>query len=455
MFVGRGLQVLLVVGMIFGCTASGTFECRDDDACVVADVPGRCEANGYCSFPDDDCGSGRRFGDRAPNEIAGTCVPADDTSTGSNITSTSEPSSSGVMDDGGTGSSFGSSSTSDADTSSGSTTTGTNPNLEANYMFVSSTPLMPSESMVDDADALCNTLASDAGLPGTFVAWISDGTTNARDRLRLGNVLAQGWIRTDDRPFTNAIGDLVVGRIWFPPVLDETGTHVGSVPVATATSAQGTRSDACADWTDLTDAPRYQIGLSDNTFPRWTSSSLRRCNAPAHVYCFGVDRVETVVFEPPEGRLAFVSANTVSANAGLTGFDEECMATASGAGLAGEFMAVAATTEAPALARFDLSGQPWVNALGVPLTFENAPLSNVIRLDASVGYLVDGTATGSGYWAGSEDISLAATNRSCADWSMIDATANAWVSESAQTVDWFGALLGGCDGLRPVLCLEN
>ena len=35
---------------------------------------GWCEADGYCSFEDGDCPSGRRYGELAPADVAGTCV---------------------------------------------------------------------------------------------------------------------------------------------------------------------------------------------------------------------------------------------------------------------------------------------------------------------------------------------------------------------------------------------
>ncbi len=64
-----------------GCVAS-VFACEDDAQCPN----GFCEASGYCSFTDADCGSGRRYGSFAGDGLSGTCVPADDTSTGAEST---------------------------------------------------------------------------------------------------------------------------------------------------------------------------------------------------------------------------------------------------------------------------------------------------------------------------------------------------------------------------------
>ncbi|MEM6293954.1 MAG: LamG domain-containing protein [Myxococcota bacterium] len=60
---------------LLGCPSDASFQCDDDTACGGE---GQCEANGYCSFPDDGCASGRRFGELAIPGIADLCVPAED-----------------------------------------------------------------------------------------------------------------------------------------------------------------------------------------------------------------------------------------------------------------------------------------------------------------------------------------------------------------------------------------
>lgn len=445
---------VVLVGVLGACSSSGSvFECQQDEGCVVAGIAGFCEDNGYCSFPDEDCDSGRRFGEKAPEELASVCVPrsADTDSPGSSTTGLAESSSSS---DGTTGSGDTEVADTTAAASSSSSSTGSMPVLEGNYVFVSSQTVAVTESVVEDADVLCNDLAQAAGLPGTFVAWLSS-EGDARDRLRLDNITAQGWIRPDGRPFANTIGELVLGTIFYPPVLDETGMHVGSVSVMTGTNGDGTRSDRCASWTDTTAKDRYLIGQTDAGFDRWTNTGLAACDVPNRVYCFGVDRVEEVSFAPVEGRLAFISESPLPANSGLEGFDAACAATAVNANLDGSFKALIATTSAPALARFDLDGQPWVNALGVPLTLEDAPLANVIRLDAPIGFLAGGEAIDAGLWSGAEAIGLTATTRSCLDWTSLDPAERGEYSRSPETVNWFGIGSEACDVTRRVACFEE
>lgn len=66
--------------LLAGCGSSSSFTCADDSQC---EPNGTCEEVGYCSFPDETCGSGRRFGNLADAGIANACVPGEDTDSGS------------------------------------------------------------------------------------------------------------------------------------------------------------------------------------------------------------------------------------------------------------------------------------------------------------------------------------------------------------------------------------
>lgn len=59
------------------CADAGAFTCVEAAECEASRAGGSCEANGYCSFPDPECPSGRRYGAHAPGGIAGSCVPED------------------------------------------------------------------------------------------------------------------------------------------------------------------------------------------------------------------------------------------------------------------------------------------------------------------------------------------------------------------------------------------
>lgn len=60
-----------------GCAGSEAFVCTVDGDCTAAGAAGRCEPNGFCSFPDGTCPSAWRYGDHAGDGLGGTCVDED------------------------------------------------------------------------------------------------------------------------------------------------------------------------------------------------------------------------------------------------------------------------------------------------------------------------------------------------------------------------------------------
>ncbi len=136
--VGLGATALFVAGC-----PSEPFGCENDGQCQVDAAAGMCEFNGYCSFPDPDCPSGRRYSNLAGGGLGGLCVNAPEETTGAGsstgpgttssspmtglttalTTGPSESSSSGEPGDGSSSSSE-TSSTGPADESSSGTTGG-------------------------------------------------------------------------------------------------------------------------------------------------------------------------------------------------------------------------------------------------------------------------------------------------------------------------------------------
>lgn len=73
------------------CSPIGPFACSGDAGCQADGRDGRCEAVGYCSYPDDTCDSGRRFSGFAAEEFSRGCVlpDGDAATTSDDSTSTS------------------------------------------------------------------------------------------------------------------------------------------------------------------------------------------------------------------------------------------------------------------------------------------------------------------------------------------------------------------------------
>src|SRR5207249_1446674 len=94
----------------------------------------------------------------------------------------------------------------------------------ANLAFVSSATYTPGAiGGAAAADATCNALATSAGLPGTYVAWLSTTTQNAVDRVSG----ARGWVRIDGLPIADLPTALGV-QLWYTLGVDQNGARPAS-----------------------------------------------------------------------------------------------------------------------------------------------------------------------------------------------------------------------------------
>ena len=118
---GAGLAFVLVA-----CGQSEAFVCDNDAQCVAGNGIGRCEDDHRCSYPDEDCASGRRYGQYAGDK-SGQCVAPDVADTGGATTTDASSSSSAATTTTTTSSTTTSATTSGGDTSGSSSesTTGT------------------------------------------------------------------------------------------------------------------------------------------------------------------------------------------------------------------------------------------------------------------------------------------------------------------------------------------
>jgi hypothetical protein len=65
---------ILALHFACGCITQRGYACDEDRECVLDDVDGRCELQGWCSYPDDECPGGWRFESLAKDDLAGRCV---------------------------------------------------------------------------------------------------------------------------------------------------------------------------------------------------------------------------------------------------------------------------------------------------------------------------------------------------------------------------------------------
>ena len=216
-----------------------------------------------------------------------------------------------------------------------------------NRVFVTSTDHAANFGGATAADTICQTHATNAGLPGTYVAWVSDASSTAVTRL--GS--ARGFVRVDGAPFADTLSDITsTNKILNPLRIDENGVDVGTVGVWTGTNANGTaHGSTCSNWTSTSGSG--QTGSTQGGPNAWTSRTTQSCMGPLRLYCFQKDNTTALAFTPAAGSIVFLTGATFAPGAGIAAADTLCATEASNAGLAGTYQALLATTTQSAAAR--------------------------------------------------------------------------------------------------------
>jgi cysteine-rich repeat protein len=145
------------------------------------------------------------------------------------------------------------------------------------------------------ADAICNTRAQEANLPGTYMAWVSTDAPNGTPATRFTQS-TQAYVRTDGVTVANDWSDLVDGSLDNPINVTETGEAppLGNVtcgqndPTAwTGTSADGTLQGnyTCNNWTDTAGSALWgRTTVTNVDWSQWCAGGP--CNWVATLYCF-------------------------------------------------------------------------------------------------------------------------------------------------------------------------
>jgi len=148
--------------------------------------------------------------------------------------------------------------------------------------FVSSTLTTGNIGGLAGADALCNNAAKAAGLPGTYVAWLSTTTVNAIDRIK-----ADGpWQLVNGTEIAKTKADLVKGSLAARFDKDEKGNTPPPEEdrVWTATGPNGTFSgEDCNAWGGT--GGDGLVGEAEQTDDDWTALEEEDCTEVNRVYC--------------------------------------------------------------------------------------------------------------------------------------------------------------------------
>lgn len=329
--------------------------------------------------------------------------------------------------------------------------TGSNGSDAPNLVFVSSQKIVPASlGGAGAADALCTSLAAQAGHPGHYIAWLGTSTQSATERI---GATARGWVRADGKPFADTLIDIVQGKVWYPLRLTESGDDVvltgnpADLVVVTATNPDGsTATDTCGDFMMPTIAG-VSAGLADKAPAGWNANMGAACTDSVRVYCFGTDHVTPVSIVPETTRLAFVTSDGVSG--GISGFDQTCANDAAADMLPGTFHAAVATTSASALDRF-ANGGPWVRGDGVTVIDASGELTAPIALAES-------SDPAPLAWTGSPSpLTKAPGNAaSCFDWTHVDSTQGLTGNITRSSPEGWGGIPNTCNNFLRVYCLQD
>ncbi len=336
------------------------------------------------------------------------------------------------------------------------------------------------------ADAICQGRATAAGLTGTYVAWMSDATSDAYCRVHgltgkkaasCGQVtlpVAAGpWARPDGQPFAPTIDRLLAPTraTLRPASMNELGVEVGLLDkVYTGTDDSGVlTSAACNDWTTSASTVRGAMGESNGGGTSWTDALALdpTCGTLGRLRCVEVTSGPPLPSRHPVAKKAFLTSVTGNGNlstwpdaGGLTGIaaaDAICQARARFAGYASSQSFKAwMSSSTSATSRFVTNG-PWARPDGVLIGTSEADLIDG-RLNAPL-YLTEtnayitGNSDAGNVWTGTST-GGSATFTACSNWTSTSFSGTTGRFDLADG-RWVSAISSTCTELQRLYCLED
>ncbi len=156
-------------------------------------------------------------------------------------------------------------------------------------VFVTSNTYSANLGGISGADSKCQSSADSVNLGGSWIAWISNSSTAARDRLTHAAV---PYKMLDGAIVANNWADLVDGAISSRINVTEHLTSLVSTCVFTATQSDGSSASTrtsyngdCNNWSSTSDANGVLAGQTSN-LSGWTDSCGAWCWQSNPLYCF-------------------------------------------------------------------------------------------------------------------------------------------------------------------------
>ncbi len=135
-------------------------------------------------------------------------------------------------------------------------------------------------------DAICRTDAANAGLdhPETYMAWLSDESTDARDLI-----IGDGpWVRLDGQRVAINNADLLDGTLEAPINVRSDGTYQANFVMWTGTNEDGTAAPPrCSEWSSSSAGELAEAGTPNFANGYWTRfpPSDIPCDLTGRLYC--------------------------------------------------------------------------------------------------------------------------------------------------------------------------
>jgi len=172
------------------------------------------------------------------------------------------------------------------------------------WVFVTSGSPVDSGNLggIAGADGYCQTFATDAGLPGTYKAWLTGADPATAPATRFASTEFKGWyLLPSDPPTPVALGwadltspnqDIPANYLQNAISADELGMSPINGFAWTNTKTDGTQLSAtehCADWSADSGNGRSGKVSTNATDPSWTENAAFDCSVGLRLYCFQVE----------------------------------------------------------------------------------------------------------------------------------------------------------------------
>lgn len=186
--------------------------------------------------------------------------------------------------------------------------------LAINYAFVTRENF--DALAVAQGDTHCAHIAADAGLPGTYLAFLFQSDGGAFNRFNG----SRGWLRTDEQPFIDTLDggtNLTAPVVFYPLLLDARGQPISTIGNAWTGEVGSGALANCSNWTSTSGAAG--TGNPAATSQSWLIAPpmyASDCGQTHRLYCLGRGANTAVRPPPPPASsvLIFVSSSITNAN---------------------------------------------------------------------------------------------------------------------------------------------